>query len=174
MMNRAMIPLICMIMFLPLFSHAAQDQLKEESKIPEFPVSEQSRAVFEKDTILKNSVFKFLYYDSCGKGKARDYKGSYTMLSKDYLSKHFPKIKSAAEYEKDMENSDEIYHHVILMIERVDYIKNDMAKIKLQFEAGNEGVLQKMEAVIFFVKEQGIWKYHGINVSSLKVLETLN
>ena len=96
----------------------------------------------------------------------------YNLLSDEYLSKYFPKIKSAKEYETDMEKHSEIYHTVYLMIENIEHIKNDEVKIKLLVESGNEGVLQKLEEFIFFKKEKSSWKYNGTDAQSMKILET--
>jgi hypothetical protein len=171
-MNKIILLLISILLLFLSFSYASRAQLNKGLKIPEYPVSKQSKAVFEKDINLKNSVFKFLYYDSCDSSKARDYKGMYTMLSRSYL-KNFPNVKTAIEYENYMESHDEIYHLVYLMVENVEYTQKDRVKIKVKFESGNEGVLQIMEEEIFFKIENGLWKYDGSAVGSLKVIETL-
>ncbi len=142
------------------------------SKI-KYPISEKCNSSLNKDPNLKSALFKWLYYTSCGKGKPQDYRNMYLMLSQEYLGKYFPNIKSAPAYEQEMENHSEIYHTVYLLVEDVEYIKNDIVKVKLLFESGNEGVLQKMEEVIFFKKEKGSWKYNDIDVDSLKVIETI-
>jgi hypothetical protein len=171
-MNKTILLFIIFLLFQTL-SYAAQETRNNEIKIPDFPASKQSKAAFEKDINLKNSVFKFLYYDSCDRSKKRDYKGMYGMLSRSYLSENFPNIKSALDYEKDMEGRDETYHLVYLMVESVKYTQPDKAKIKVKFESGNEGVLEIMEEENFFILENGVWKYEGLDLQSLKTLQTL-
>jgi hypothetical protein len=171
-MNKTILLFAFIFILFPSLPYAAQEQLNNELKIPEYPASKQSKAAFEKDINLKKSVFIFFYYDSCDGSKGRDYKGMYAMLSKSYLSKNFPNIKSALDYEKDMERSDETYHLVYLMVENVKYTQNDKAKIKVKFESGNEGALEIMEKEIFFTIENGLWKYDGSDLQSLKALKT--
>lgn len=172
-MNKTILFFASIFLFFPSLFYAAQEQSNNKLKIPEYPISKQSKAAFEKDKNLRNSVFKFLHYDSCDSSKKRNYKGMYAILSQSYLSKNFPNIKSALDYEKDMERSDETYHLVYLMVENVKYTQNDKAKIKVKFESGNEGVLKIMEKEMFFTIENGLWKYDGSDLRSLKVLETL-
>ena len=97
----------------------------------------------------------------------------YSLLSHDYLSENFPDIKSVDEYVDDMENYDEIYHHVYLSIEEIEFIKTDVVKIKLQLEVASEGDLKIMEKDIFFRNESGFWKYDGVDVESLKNIKML-
>ncbi len=141
--------------------------------MPRITVSEQSKNILEEQQALRTNIIKFLYYDSLGHGKDRDYRGMYSLLSQKYLSENFPDVKSADEYVDDMENYDEIYHHVYLLIERIDFVQKDIAKIKLQLETASEGDLQIMEEEIFFRNEGGSWKYDGIDLESLKTIKML-
>ncbi|NLD37202.1 MAG: hypothetical protein GX654_10065 [Desulfatiglans sp.] len=160
--------LLLVTIFLLIQSHSfAAD------KIPEIPVSKQSGISFEKDINLKKTVLNFLYYESCDSSKERDYKGMYGLLSRNYLSENFPHVNSALEYDKEMKDINEIYHLVYLMVENVVFIKKDKVKIKVKFESGDEGVLQIMEEDIFFILENGLWKYEGVDIESSKVIETI-
>jgi hypothetical protein len=161
-------PVLLVTLFLLLQSHSFASD-----KIPEIPVSKQSGTSFEKDINLKKTVFSFLYYESCDSSKDRNYKGMYGLLSRHYLSENFPHVNSALEYEQDMKDNDETYHLVYLMVENVIYINKDKVKIKVKFESGNEGVLQIMEEDIFFILENGLWKYEGLDIESSKVIETI-
>jgi len=176
----SVISIVTFLLLLPSLAISAQKNSGDKatkskfdiSKI-KYPISEKCKAILKDDLSLRSALFKWLYYTSCGKGKSQDYQNMYFMLSQEYLGKYFPHIKSAPAYEKEMEDRSEIYHTVYLLVEDVEYIKNDIVKIKLIFESGNEGVLQKMEKIIFFKKEKGSWKYNGIDVDSLKVIETI-
>lgn len=143
------------------------------SPMPKINVSEQSKNILEEMPTLRANITNFLYYDSRGNGKARDYRGMYSLLSQKYLSENFRDVKSADEYVDDMENYDEIYHQVYLLIEHIDFIQEDVAKIKLQLETASEGDLQIMEEEIFFRNEGGSWKYDGMDVESLKTIKML-
>ena len=167
---------ICFIL-LAAFSSLlpAYSQVKWDigSPMPEITVTEQSKNILEENPTLKTNITNYLYYDSRGNGKKRDYRGMYSLLSHNYLSENFPDIKSVDEYVDDMENYDEIYHHVYLSIEEIEFIKTDVVKIKLQLEAASEGDLKIMEKDIFFRNESGFWKYDGVDVESLKTIKML-
>jgi len=171
-MKKKIFILIAFIILISSFSHSSERTFYETTRIPEVRTSNQSKAVFEKNLDLKIAVFKLLYYDSCDIMQDRDYKNMYELLTEEYLNKYFPTIKSAKEYEFDMKNHSKIRHKDYLMIEKVEYIKNDEVKIKLQVELENKGVLQKLEETIIFKEVEGSWKYNGEDTESVKILET--
>ena len=67
----------------------------------------------------------------------------------------------------------EIYHLIYLSIDRINFVKKSEVEIKFTFESGNEGVLDKMEEIIYFKLENQNWMYNGFNPQSLKVIETI-
>ena len=58
-MNKTILLLAVIFLLFPSLSYAAKEQASNELKIPEYPVSKQSKSAFEKDINLKNSVFSF-------------------------------------------------------------------------------------------------------------------
>lgn len=118
------------------------------------------------DIELKNSLVKYLYYESI-----LDYENVYKYLSKNFLQEHFPDIKNAKEYKNEMVNTSEALETDYLQLIDHKKLKNDLYQVDLILETNIEGSIEKIKMRYYFVFEKDIWKYNGLDIDFMKVLE---
>lgn len=114
------------------------------------------------DEIFRKQLFEFLHYDS-----KLDYKNKYYFLSKNYIGRYFPNVKTADHYVKEMEYA-EITERTNFEILNCILISENNYQIDLSYDTENEGYLQRMTVRYFFVKENGKWLYDGRDSSFIK------
>ena len=139
----------------------------------EIILADTAKQILNNNPSLQTALYQYLDYSSCMSQKPENYLKLYSILSKEYLNKQFPNIKTAQEYKTHMIDRSEIYHLIYLSIDRINFVKKSEVEIKFTFESGNEGVLDKMEEIIYFKLENQNWMYNGFNPQSLKVIETI-
>ena len=103
-----------------------------------------------------------------------DYINIYSYLSKDFLKKfknHFPTINNAEEYKNFMENKSERGTPKYLEITKWRESKKDEYEVELIFETNAEGEMVKIEALYYFVNENGKWKFNNRKLMSYLYLE---
>jgi|ERR1035437_235931 hypothetical protein len=126
-----------------------------------------------RNDILKESVLNF-----CKFTKKQNYSAIYKYLSKGYfeLLPSKTKIKTANQYIDFMRNSSEMEEtktDKFLKIMSVQYIDVATAYVEIVSEAINEGDYHKVKSIYVFKMENGIWKFDGIVLKSIKIIKTI-
>lgn len=118
------------------------------------------------DKQFKKTLLEYLALD-----EKLDYVKIYEYKSKNYLKRHFPNIKNAEEYKNDMRNTSERSAPKYLEIINWKKVNDSRYEVELIFEGMGEGELLKIKTRYYFIKENGKWKYDGLDIGNYKVIE---
>ena len=142
-----------------------------QKSLNELEVSEPANALLMQHPKLKSTIFEYLDYFSCNDEKNQDFIGLYSLKSREYLNRFFPNIQSADEYKERMIARSEIYYVVYRSIESVELTSETEANVKVIFDSGNEGQIDRMSEIMYFKLEDGDWKFNASG--SLEFIEVI-
>ncbi|MFC1501440.1 hypothetical protein ACFL58_03200 [Elusimicrobiota bacterium] len=115
-----------------------------------------------KDEKLKKQVIEYLTFEA-----VKDYQNIYKYLSVEYLKQYFPGVKNSGDYKNAMSDSTvmEIYYLEVLSCTR---LSENKYKIKVEYETLEEGSLLRNRNSYYFILENGVWKYDGLEFNDFK------
>lgn len=121
--------------------------------------------------LIKDKQFRKWLLEFFSRREELNYEANYEYLSAGFLKRYFSHILDAQGYKIHMENISEVSALKYLEVTKWVKVNNLEYEIELIFRANSEGVVGKYQTTYRFIKEEGKWKYDGLDSDSYRTIE---